>query len=399
MNHLILLITSCALAATAAIAQDKTGPPPPPEVGVITVQPESLPLKSTAPGRIVASAVAEVRPQVNGIIVEQLFEEGSRVEKGAPLYRIDPANYEATVAQAIAAVSQARAQFTVAEKEAARVQRLAARDVATQQNLDEAISIRDVAAAGIAVAEAQVSAANIDLERTTIAAPLSGEIGLALTTRGSLVTANQTDPLAIIRNIDDVYVDITTSAARVLAWRRDDLTRDFDDVKREVTLRLADGQLYSSKGQLAAIDPQVDVQTGSIVIRTKFPNPDQLLLPGMYVRVDVQIDMLENVFLIQQQAISRDRRGKPTVLVVTAADTIEVRPVSIRRDEGSDWIVDDGLVAGDRVVIEGQQSALPGTKVRAEPITSDAAANTSDHKFSKSKSASGETLIAAPEQD
>lgn len=358
-----ILIALLSANAPGVLAQQA---PPPATVTVMAVQPQQVMLSATLPGRVVAAAVAEVRPQVNGIITERYFTEGSSVEKGDVLYKIDSATYEATVAQAQAAVSQARAQYKATEREAERIQELKDRNVSTQRELDQAIADRDVSAASIAVAEAQLKSAQIEMERTTIVAPLSGEIGLAMTTRGALVTAGQASPLATIRNIDTVYVDVTASASRVLEFRRNNLDVDWRNSDRKVVLNLADGEVYPHEGSLTAADPQVNMQTGVVVLRMEFPNPDKLLLPGTYVKVDLQTDEVDDAFVVPQQAVSRDRQGRPTALVVNSEDTVELRQLEVLQASGNQWIVSSGLAAGERIVLEGSQKAAPGSKVQAE---------------------------------
>ncbi len=361
------------LSASPAVVLAQNNAPPPAAVSVVQVQPEQVMLTATLPGRVVAAAVAEVRPQVNGIITERNFTEGSAVEQGDVLYKIDSATYEATVAQARAAVAQAQAQSKAAEREADRIQELKQRNVSTQRELDEAIAARDVAAAAIAVAEAQLKSAEIELERTTIVAPLSGEIGLAMATQGALVTAGQASPLATIRNIDTVYVDVTASASRVLEFRKNNLDEDWRNSERKVVLHLADGEVYPEEGLLTAAEPQVNMQTGVVVLRMQFPNPDQLLLPGTYVKVDLQTDQIDNAFVVPQQAVSRDRQGRPTALVVNEQNVVELRQLDIVQASGNDWIVNGGLAAGERIIIEGSQKAAPGSTVQAELLDDSAA--------------------------
>lgn len=358
-----IAMVSAILAGSAAWAQEGR---PPPVVTVLEVAPQRIIVTAALPGRVVASAIAEVRPQVAGIITERLFDEGGYVEAGDPLYQIDAATYDAGVALAEAVVVQAEAQFAAANKEEIRVQKLVDRAVATEQNLEEAVAARDIASAAIAVAQARLTTARIEQTRTTITAPLSGEIGLALTTQGALVTASQATPLAIIRNIDTVYIDVTQSAADVLRWRRHNKGGRLTDPKRTVSLVLADGDEYGLTGVFTAAEPQVDPQTGVVVLRMSFPNPEKLLLPGMYVRVDVQMDRLENVFLIPQKAVRRDRRGRPTALIVGSDGMVEERQLTIKQAQGADWIVTDGLAAGERIILEGSQKAPPGTTVRTE---------------------------------
>lgn len=356
----VLLACLLAVAASGAAAQDQR---PPAQVEVMTVSAGDVVLTDTLPGRIVASAVAEVRPQVNGIIVERLFDEGGRVDVGDVLYRIDAATYDAAVAQAEAGLVRARAAFEAARKEEERVQELFDRRVGTQQALDQAIADRDVAGAAISVAEAELQARRIEQARTEIRAPLAGEIGLAMATQGALVTASQPDPLAVIRSIDTVYVDVTQSADAILRWQRRNRDREIGEDERTVTLTLPDGEVYDHTGSVTAAEPQVDPQTGVVVLRIEFPNPDRLLLPGMYVRVDVQTEVLGNAFVVPQEAVGRDRRGRPTTLVVDGDGTVEERLVEVARARGTDWVVSGGLETGERIVVRGQLNAAPGSVV------------------------------------
>ncbi|MEQ8965498.1 MAG: efflux RND transporter periplasmic adaptor subunit [Azospirillaceae bacterium] len=360
---LALVLTA---GAGAALAQGQQGERPPQPVTVVTVQPETVTLSSTLPGRVAASEQAEVRPQVDGIITDRLFEEGGEVAAGDPLYTIDAASYEAAVARAEAEVAQARAEFGAAEKEAERARALVARNVASEQNLDQAASARDAAAAAVQVAEARLRSARIELDRTTIRARVSGEIGLSRTSRGALVSASQTEPLAVIRKIDPVHVDVTQSAAELVRWRRGQAQDDLGAASREVALTLADGSTFAQTGTLTAAEPHVDEQTGVVVLRLEFANPEELLLPGMYVQVEMPTGTAEGVFLTPQEGVSRDRRGRPTALVVNADNVVEERSLTVLRDRGSDWIVGEGLSAGDRVIVAGLQKVAPGQTVAPE---------------------------------
>ena len=362
-RNLPSLLVLALLAAPPAQAQQGGDRPPPAAVTVVTLQPESVETTTTLPGRVVASATAEVRPQVAGIITEQLFQEGGRVEAGDVLYTIDPATYQAAVAQADAAVAQAQAQQNAASKEARRFQELATRNVASDQAVENARAAGESAAAGLQAALAQLQAAQIELDRTQIRARLSGEIGRSLTSRGALVTASQPEPLAVIRNIDPVFVDVTQSAADLLAWRRGNSEMQLDDTPRDVMLTLADGSTFDQTGTLRAAEPNVDAQTGVVVLRMQFANPDKLLLPGMYVQVEMPTGKVEGAFRVPQEAVSRDRRGSPTTLVVGDGDVVEQRELTVRQELGSDWIVTGGIEAGDRVIVAGLQKAAPGSKV------------------------------------
>ena len=356
------LILACLSVPATAQQQNR----PPPAVTVMTVQPQDVTLTTTLPGRVVASSMAEVRPQVAGIITERMFQEGGRVEAGEVLYTIDPASYRAAVAQAEAAVAQADAQLKAAQKEEVRQQQLASRNVSSTASLDTAVAARDTALAGVQAAQAQRNSAQIELDRTEIKARLSGEIGRSLTSKGALVTASQASPLAVIRNIDTVYVDVTQSAAEIIEWRRRNLGERMSDGMPKVTLTLADGSLYDQTGTLTAAEPDVNEQTGVVVLRMSFDNPDKLLLPGMYVQVEMPTRVVQDVFLIPQEAVSRNRRGQPTAMVVGAENVVEMRQLTVLQDMGTDWVVSDGLNAGEKIVTVGLQKASDGAKVTPE---------------------------------
>ncbi|WP_108662304.1 efflux RND transporter periplasmic adaptor subunit [Acuticoccus kandeliae] len=361
-----LSVTAALGLATAvpALAQAPGGGPPRAvPVTVVTLKAENVTLTSTLPGRVVASGVAQVRPQVAGIITERLFEEGSDVTIGDTLYRIDPATYEALVAQARAQVTQAEAQLKQAERELERASQLFDRRVSSEQVRDAAIAQRDTAQAALEVAKAAQQSAEIDLERTTIKAQLTGVIGRSLTTKGALVTSGQETPLAIIRDIDPVLVDVTQSAAEMLAWRKGVTQQKLSNVDDTVTLILADGEAYEHTGRLRAAEPYVNEQTGVVTLRLEFPNPDRLLLPGMYVQVQMPQGVADNVVLAPQEGVARDRRGRPTAYVVGADNVVEERVLTIEQSQGADWIVTDGLKDGDRMIVEGVQKVRPGATV------------------------------------
>jgi len=360
-------LAACAcLLPTLSGAQQGQGPI---SVTVVTLQPQNVTLTSLLPGRVAASAEAEVRPQVNGIITARLFEEGADVVEGDPLYQIDAASYEAAVQQARASVAQANAQLRAAEREARRLVELQSRNVASEQALDEAVSVRDSAAAGLDLAEAQLNSAQIELSRTTIEARLSGRIGLSLTSQGALVTASQAQPLTIIRKINPVYVDVTQSAADLLRWRRGETERDLAGADTTVRLRLADGSEYSETGLLKAAEPKVNPQTGVVTLRMQFDNPDLLLLPGMYVQVEMPVEVAKGVYLVPQEGVIRDRRGRPLAWVVNAEGVIEEHTLDVIQDRGNAWVVNEGLNPGDRVVVAGFQKIAPGAAVTPEERT------------------------------
>ena len=336
---------------------------PPAAVTVVTLEPQTTTLTSTLPGRVAASAMAEVRPQVSGIITQKFFKEGSSVAEGDALYQIDPASYDATLAQADASVAQAQAQLNAALKSAARVDELQSRNVASAQAKDDADAARASAEANLQAAQAQRAAAQIEKDRTTIHARLSGVIGLSKTSQGALVTASQALPLAVIRNIDPVYVNVTQSAADLLDWRRGQATAQLENFDPTVTLTLADGSTFDQTGSLTAAEPSVDEQTGVVVLRMEFANPDKLLLPGMYVQVELPTRTLDDVFLVPQEAVTRDQRGEAIVLVVDKDNVVHSKVVNVLTDQGADWIVDAGLQAGDRVIVAGLQKTAAGATV------------------------------------
>lgn len=356
------------LGALPALAQSG-GERPPTAVTVVTVQPETLTLTSSLPGRVKASAQAEVRPQVAGIITDRLFTEGGTVQKNDILYKIDPATYSAGLKQAEASVSSAQARLSAAQRDVTRVEELLTRRVGTQQAVDDAHTARDQAQAELLVAEAQLLSAQIELDRTNIRARLSGEIGRSEVSEGALVTASQTTPLAVIRTIDRVYVDVTQSAADVLRWRRSGTAAlpGVDD--HTVVLKLADGSIFDQTGTLTAAEPNVDEQTGVTVLRLTFDNPQKLLLPGMYVQVEMPTTTVSGVFQVPQEGVTRDRRGRPMAMVVTAENVVEQRELSILQDRGNNWIVDGGLAAGDRIVVAGLQKIAVGATVNPSERT------------------------------
>lgn len=363
----VLAAVAVLVLPSALLAQGAPGGQrPPPTVTVVTLKAQDVTLTADLPGRVVASGVAEVRPQVNGIIRERLYREGSDVTVGEPLYRIDPASYEARVAASRAQVTQAEARLRAIEREAARLQELVRRNVASEQAFDEATSARDAAAAAIEVAKADLLAAEIDLDRTTIRAPLAGVIGRSLTTEGALVTSGQAQPLAIIRGLDPVLVDVTQSAAEVLAWRRGVMAERLRSAEQTVRLRLADGKEYEHPGSLTAAEAYVNEQTGVVTLRLTFPNPDRLLLPGMYVQVALPQGVVEGAVLAPMQGVSFDRRGQPTALVVNGDGVVEPRVLELVGPRGPNWIVRAGLLDGDKLIVEGVQRVRPGAPARPE---------------------------------
>lgn len=343
-------------------AQQAQGPA---QVTVVTATAADLPLNARLPGRIKASTVAEVRPQVSGIIRERLFEEGAAVEKDAPLYKIEDDSYRAAVAAAKASVAQARANRDLAVTEEKRAIELFGNNAGSAQRRDSAVATRQAADAALQAAEAQRMSAEIDLDRTTIRAPIAGVIGLSQTTTGALVAAQQATALATIRALDTVYVDVTQSATDILR-----LTSTAEGREMRATgaasLILADGSIYHETGHLAAAEPNVEPTTGMITLRMTFQNPDHLLLPGMYVEVELPQAMARGAFALPQNTVMRDRAGNAYVWIVEGG-TVAQRPVHIATASQADWIVTDGLRDGDQVISSGFQKTAVGAPVEVVP--------------------------------
>ncbi len=362
-----LVALTLALPMAPALAQQGGQGPSP--VEAVTVTAGDHVLSTRLPGRVKASIVAEVRPQVSGIIRERLFEEGAAVALGDPIYKIEDESYRAAVAAARAAVAAAEANFTLAMSDEKRAIELFANKAAPEQRRDAAIATRQAAEAQVQAAKAQLMAAEIDLDRTTIRAPIAGVIGLSQTTTGALVAAQQSTALATIRNLDTVYVDVTQSYADILRWGQGQGKGDLG----EVSLTLGDNSIYPVKGKLQAAEPQVEPTTGMVTLRMTFPNPDYILLPGMYVEADMPQSRLSNAVVLPQNAVMRDRGGNASVWVVDNG-TVAVRSVKIASASGSNWIITEGLQTGDQVITSGFQKAGPGAPVQVVPAAAEAAA-------------------------
>jgi len=367
--------------------QKQTAPPPqmgPAEVAVVTIQPEPVVLTTELPGRTSAYLVAEIRPQVNGLLQERKFQEGAFVKAGDLLYQIDPAPYQAAYDQARAAQATAEANLVLAEanlpatrSRAERLQQLAAIKAVGQQDSDDANAALRQAVANIEVcrravesAKTAVEAARIQLTYTPIKAPISGRIGISNITVGGLVTAYQPVPLAVIQQLDPIYVDVTQSSNELLRLRRNleqGLLKNARS-QNKVRLILEDGSAYPHAGNLQFRDVTVDPTTGSFTLRLVFPNPNQVLLPGMYVRAVVEEGVSETALLVPQQGVIQDPKGNPVVWLVDAAGKVEQRPLQLDRAVGDKWLVRGGLAAGDRVIMEGRQKTRPGAPVRTVPF-------------------------------
>lgn len=357
----------------------KSGPsgqrPPqgPPEVGVITIQPQRVTVSTELPGRTSAFLVAEVRPQVSGIIKKRVFTEGSDVKAGQLLYQIDSATYEAAYASAKAVETKAEANLIPARLKEERFKELVKIKAVSKQEYDDAFAGLKQAEAEVAAAKAAVESARINLAYTKVTAPISGRIGKSTITDGALVTANQATALATIQQLNPMYVDITQSSAELLRLQQNLASGRLQrggSASTRVKLLLEDGTPYPIEGTMKFSDVTVEPSTGSVTLRSLFSNPKQLLLPGMFVRAVVQEGVKEQAILVPQRGVTRNPAGNALVMVVGAEEKVEPRVIKAERAIGDNWLVTDGLKAGDRVILEGIQRARPGTPVKAVPFGS-----------------------------
>jgi len=348
-----------------------------PEVGVVTIAAGPVALTMELPGRTAAHMIAEVRPQVEGIIQKRLFTEGADVKAGQVLYQIDPAIYEAAFASAKAALARAEANRIPARLKAERYRELVAVNAVSRQEADDADAQYKQAEAEVAVNQAAVESARINLEYTQVKAPIAGRIGRSTVTAGALVTANQAAAMATIQQLDPVYVDVTQSSAELLRLKRNPASgeikgRNGDQAK--VKLLLEDGAPYPQEGTLKFSEVTVEQGTGSVTLRALFPNPDQLLLPGMFVRAILPEGVMDEAILVPQRGVTRNQKGEAMVMVVGAEEKVEPRVIKVSRTVGESWLVSEGLKVGDRVILEGIQKARPGTVVKAAPFGAQAGA-------------------------
>ena len=352
--------------------QQQSPPPPPvPEVATVTVQPQQIVLTTELPGRTSAYRIAEIRPQVNGLIQERLFTEGSDVQAGQVLYQIDSAHFQAALDNAKAAFAKAEANLPSIRLRAERYRELLPDKAVSQQELDDAAAAEKQIQAEIEIWKAMVETARINLGYTRVTAPISGRIGRSNVTDGALVTAHQPVPLATIQQLDPIYVDLPQSTTELLRLRSrmEDGRLKHDGMnQKKVNLILEDGTAYSSEGTLQFRDVTVDPTTGSVILRVVFPNPKGLLLPGMFVRAVVKEGVNEQAILIPQQAVSRDPKGNPLALIVDAEGKVQQRMLTIERAIGDQWLVTSGLAPSDRVIAEGMQRVRPGASVKEVPF-------------------------------
>lgn len=368
----IILLAGCGHPAAAPVAPEA-------RVSVVTVKPQAVPIVTELPGRVSAYRTADVRPQVSGIILKRLFVEGGEVRKGQQLYQIDPAPYQAAYDSAVAARASARAL-------AERYKQLVATNFVGKQDYDNAVAAR-------LQAEAAVETAHINLVYTRVLSPISGRIGRSFITEGALVTANQATALATVQELEPIYVDVTQPTGTLLRLERESaagLLKQSETGKPQVRLRLEDGSDYAHPGTLEFSEVTVDEGTGSVTLRALMPNPERLLLPGMFVREEIQEGVRQDAVLAPQQGVSHNQRGEPTALVVERDGTVALRVLKTDRAVGDQWLVTSGLAPGDRVIVEGLQSARPGMKVVAEEYKL-----TSDEKATRGAAAAAQATVTA----
>jgi membrane fusion protein (multidrug efflux system) len=359
---LSLVLGGCDRGPSAA-AQNA---PPPPDVGVLTLKAQQVTLTTDLPGRTTAYQISDVRPQVNGVIVKRTFTEGADVKEGQQLYQIDPGLYKVALDTANATLAYDQAALLSAQAKASRYKPLAAAQAVSQQDYDDASAASAEAIANIATARASIEQAQINLQYTKVMSPISGRIGRSSVTPGALVTASQTTVLATVTQLDPIYVDLTQPAGTLLRLRRELAAGKLQQSgpnQAKVELLLEDGSKYEHDGTLQFSEVNVDEATGTVVLRAVFPNPDHLLLPGLYVRAELQEGTSNTAMLVPQQAVTHNTHGDATTRVVGADNKVAIKIIQTSRTVGSNWVVTDGLVPGDRVVVDGLQKAVPGAVV------------------------------------
>ncbi|RUO72903.1 efflux RND transporter periplasmic adaptor subunit [Idiomarina ramblicola] len=361
----VSLLLTGTLTACSDQPQQQQGQQQAAQVEVITVTPESISLSTDLPGRTAAYRVAQVRPQVSGVLLERTFEEGTFVEKGQQLYQIDPAIYEAELASAKAEVERAKAVQRSSELRYNRFQELLDENAVSQDEFDSAEATFYQNKAAVSLAEAQLKSARINLEYTKVNAPISGVIGRSNFTEGALLTASQAEPLVSINQLDPIYVDINQSSKQFMKLQADIKSgRIQANDKGNALVRLKlNGLNYDQKGELLFSEVSVDEDTGAILLRAEFPNPDKTLYPGMFVRAEVSEGTIQNAIQVPQKAVTRDPRGRPYVMLVTDDNKVEQRMITTERAMGSNWLVADGLEEGNTIVTSGLQKIRPGDTV------------------------------------
>ncbi|HWU04768.1 MAG TPA: efflux RND transporter periplasmic adaptor subunit [Novosphingobium sp.] len=362
------LLAPVALASMLALAgcSGKQAAPAqqPAEVGVVTLKTEPVTLSNELTGRVTAVNTADVRPQVDGLIRDRLFEEGSMVRAGQPLYQIDPRLYRASLGTAQAQLESAQATLANADAKLKRYQSLSDPTAVSRQDLDDTLATSRTSKASVHQYQASVQTAKVNLEYTRVLAPITGRIGRSAYTKGALVSASQSAALATIQQLDPIYVDITQSSADLLRLRMALAKGSIMPTNAKVSLKLEDGTPYPLQGSVEFSEVNVDANAGTVTLRAKFPNPHNLLLPGMFVSVATPQATMPNGILAPQQGVTRDPRGNATALVVDAHNKVVLRQITVDKVIGTSWLVSKGLSAGDRLIVEGADKVQPGATVR-----------------------------------
>ena len=365
---LVLTLASCGNSEQA--------PPSPPQVGVVTVHARSVPLVRDFVGRLAATRIAQVRARVTGIVLERAYKEGTDVKAGDVLFRIDPAPLEATLRSQQGLLAQAEASARNDETKAKRMRQLAERGVIAKQDLDDAVAAADSARAAVKAAAADLQNARINLGYATVTAPIAGRAGMANVTEGALVSPTDAQPLATVQQIDPVYVEFSQPMAEVEQLRRAQASGDLQLAspdRAQVKVVLPDGSVYPHTGTLNFADLAVDPQTGAVSLRAIVPNPDRVLLPGMFVKLRLTLGLRHHAVEVPQAAVQRDAEGA-YLYVVGPNDSVQSKRVMLDGEQGSQWVVESGLADGDRVIVSGLQKTQPGAKVQAVPYQPDASA-------------------------
>lgn len=382
---LALVVTLASGLACSGKRNEPAAPRPPQEVGVVVLHAEPVLLTTELPGRTSAYETSEVRPQVSGIIRSRVFAEGELVKQGQVLYRIDSRLYRAAEAQARANLSSVQAATEAARVKAQRYAELVKFGVVSEQDYADVKATAQQAAAGVEQARAALQTASINLQYTSVTAPITGRIGRSVVTTGALVTANQPQALATIQRLDPMFVDMQQSTSELLALRRSLSEGGALAASAEVTLELDDGMRYGTVGKLQFSEATVDPSTSAVTLRARFENPDGVLLPGMFVRAVLTQAQRPRAILAPQAGVTRDPKGNATALVVRSDDQVELRQVRTSRVVRDHWLIDEGLADGDRLIVEGTAKVKAGQKVKPVPVGDQSAALGPDAGASREK--------------
>ncbi|MBS0848975.1 efflux RND transporter periplasmic adaptor subunit [Citrobacter sp. JGM124] len=367
----VLMLSGSLVLTGCNEKENQQSAPPAPNVGVVTLKSEPLQITNELPGRTSAYRIAEVRPQVSGIILKRNFTEGSDVQAGVSLYQIDPAPYQAAYNSANGDLVKAQANANIMQLTVKRYQKLLGTQYISQQDYDQAVANAQQANAAVVAAKAALESARINLAYTKMTSPISGRTGISSVTEGALVTSGQANALVTVQQIDPIYVDVTQSSGEFLRLKQElaDGKLKQENGRAKVKLVTNDGTAYKQEGTLEFSEVTVDQSTGSITLRAVFPNPDKSLLPGMFVRAELEEGVNPTAILVPQQGVTRTPRGDASAMIVDKENKVEVRQLTTGAAIGNKWLVTSGLQDGDRVIISGLQKVKPGIQVDAQEVT------------------------------